>query len=136
MATPHVSGVVALIAEAYHKGHDNKLPLPQIITEILERSSNEMHKLPGWDSEEQGTGRIDAYRAVELAKNYPFGMKEPVLGTPTARYEANLHPGPPSVTTTMRGCTGTLSWTAAVRPALHRGAGARRADENHRPLGC
>jgi subtilisin family serine protease len=116
MATPHVSGVVALIAEAYHKGHDNKLPRPQIITEILERSSNEMHKLPGWDSEEQGTGRIDAYRAVELAKNYPFGMKEPVLGTPTARYEGNRHPGPPSVATTMKGCTGTLSWSAPEVP--------------------
>ena len=112
MATPHVSGVVALIAEAYKKGHDNRLPLPQIVTEILERSSNEMHKLPGWDSEEQGTGRIDAYRAVELAKNYPFGMKEPVLGTPTARYEGNLHPGSTGVRQSFDGCTGTLSWTA------------------------
>ena len=116
MATPHVSGVVALIAEAYHKGHGNKLPLPQIITEILERSSNEMHKLPGWDSEEQGTGRIDAYRAVELAKNYPFGMKEPVLGTPTARYEGNRHPGPPSVTAEFNGCTGSGSWSAPQIP--------------------
>jgi hypothetical protein len=35
-----------------------------------------------------------------------------VLGTPTARYEANLHPGPPSVKSTFKGCTGTLSWTA------------------------
>ena len=113
MATPHVSGVVALIAEAYKKGHDNKLPLPQIITEILERSSNEMHKLPGWDSEEQGTGRIDAYRAVELAKSYPFGMKEPVLGTAsTMPYEGNLHPGATGVRQTFNGCTGTLSWTA------------------------
>lgn len=113
MATPHVSGVVALIAEAYKKGHDNRLPLPQIITEILERSSNEMHKLPGWDSEEQGTGRIDAYRAVELAKNYPFGMKEPVLGTAsTMPYEGGLHPGSTGVRKTFGGCTGALSWTA------------------------
>lgn len=112
MATPHVSGVVALIAEAYKKGHDDRLPLPRIITEILERSSSEMHKLPGWDSEEQGTGRIDAYRAVELAKDYPFGMKEPVLGTPTARYEGNAHPGATAVRNTFGGCTGALSWTA------------------------
>jgi subtilisin family serine protease len=110
MATPHVSGVVALIAEAYHKGHDNKLPLPQIITEILERSSNEMHKLPGWESEEQGSGRIDAYRAVELAKDYPFGMKEPVLGHPVPLYDGP-HPGLSSNIVRFDGCTAAGSWT-------------------------
>ncbi|HEX2069562.1 MAG TPA: S8 family serine peptidase [Actinomycetota bacterium] len=110
MATPHVTGVAALVAEAYHKGHDNKLPSAQIIMDIIERSSNWFSKLPGWEAEEQGTGRIDAYSAVEFAKEYPNGMKDPVLGTATPRYE--LSPEVTAASTdVIKGCTGTLSWT-------------------------
>lgn len=111
MSAPHVTGLAALVAEAYHKGHDNKLPPAQIMAEIIERSSNWFSKLPGWEAEEQGTGRIDAYAAVEFAKEYPNGLKEPVLGTATPRYAISPEVTAKS-TDVIKGCTGTASWTA------------------------
>ena len=111
MATPHVTGAVGPIAEAYKKGHDNKLPTAEILSEILERSANWQSKLPGWEAEEQGSGRLDVYAAVEFAKEYPNGMKEPVLSTATPRYAVS-----PEVTAKQspqfKGCTGAASWTA------------------------
>jgi serine protease AprX len=119
MSAPHVTGLAALVAEAYHKGHDNRLPPAQIMADIIERSSNWFSKLPGWEAEEQGTGRIDAYSAVEFAKEYPNGMKEPVLGTATPRYAISPEVTAAS-TDVIKGCTGTLSWTV---PEVEFGTG-------------
>jgi serine protease AprX len=111
MATPHVTGLVALITEAYRKGHSNRTPTPGTITDILERSSN-VKKLPGYESEEQGAGRIDAVDATKFARTYPNGLPKPNMGTATPPYAAGQHPGSPGSISTETGCTGTLSWTA------------------------
>jgi subtilisin family serine protease len=113
MATPHVTGAIALFAEAYKKGHDNKLPPPQILMEIAERSANWFGKKSGWEREEQGAGHLDVYAGVEFAKEYPNGLKEPQHGTATPLYDpAGRHPGNPSsvVPEPDKGCTGTGSW--------------------------
>jgi serine protease AprX len=91
MATPHVSGLVALIVEAYRKTHGGATPNSGVITEILERSSN-VTKLPGYESEEQGAGRIDAIRAVRFAREYPSGLPPANLGTPSPPYVAGNSP--------------------------------------------
>lgn len=110
MATPHVTGAVGLIVEAYRQGHKGATPMPSIITDILERSAN-VSKLPGWESEEQGAGRLNAYEAVRLAKTYPNGLPRPNFGTPSAPYQADRYPGSAGSRYTEKGCTGTASWS-------------------------
>jgi serine protease AprX len=117
MATPHVTGSVPLIVEAYRKGHGGKTPTPAIITEILERSAN-LHKLPGYEAEEQGAGRLDVYDAAKFAKSYPSGLPKPNIGTPSPPYQSGKHPGAPGTITNFTGCTGALSWSAQTVPPL------------------
>ena len=50
MASPHVTGAVGLIVQAYRQGHGGDTPSPAQIIDILERSAN-TEKLPGWDTE-------------------------------------------------------------------------------------
>jgi serine protease AprX len=109
MATPHVTGATAVIAEAYTSAHGTT-PTPAVLTDILERSAA---PLAGYGAEEQGAGRLDVAAAVELATQYPSGP--PLrLGTPTPAYADGLHPGAPATVTTQAGCTGTASWTTSV----------------------
>jgi serine protease AprX len=115
MATPHVTGSIPLIVQAYRQGHGGRTPTPGIITDILERSAN-VQKLPGYEAEEQGAGRLDVYTAAKFARAYPNGLPRPNFGTPSPPYQANLHPGAPATITTFNGCTGSGSWTARELP--------------------
>ncbi|MDP8910608.1 MAG: S8 family serine peptidase, partial [Actinomycetota bacterium] len=125
MATPHVSGVVALVTQAYRQTHPfSGNPSPAILTQILERSAN-LRKLPGLEAEEQGVGRLDALEAVKFARSYPnlprgtpATARTPNLGYPTPPYEPNRYPtAPGSITSTQKGCTLPASWPAASPPA-------------------
>ena len=110
MATPHVTGAVALVAQAYRMTHGNVTPTPGIITDILERSAN-VSKLPGYESEEQGAGRLNVYAAVTFAKSYPNGLPKPNFGTPSPPYAANKYPGAAGSQYTEKGCTSSASWS-------------------------
>lgn len=86
MATPHVSGVVALMLEA-----NPALTAANVIS-ILECSAAEM---PGYASFEVGAGMLDAQAAVAMAEKgkttcrsslsvngfEPFGAEQPISGT-------------------------------------------------------
>ena len=111
MASPHVTGAVGLIVQAYRQGHGGDTPSPAQITDILERSANTV-KLPGWDTEEQGAGRLDVHQAVRHARGVTT-LPRPNLGHPTPPYVANGYPKgtvvpPPDY----KGCTAAGSWTA------------------------
>jgi serine protease AprX len=112
MATPHVTGSVGLIAEAFRSTH-GRLPRPIETLEILERSSN-TSKLPAWEAEEQGTGRLDLYEAVKFARTYPQGLARPNLGHATPPYQQNAYPNGTAsypAAEQERGCTGPVSWS-------------------------
>jgi serine protease AprX len=59
MATPHITGIVALMYQA------NKKLTPQVVEEILERTSVDLGD-PGKDHQ-YGYGFVDAYRAAKVA---------------------------------------------------------------------
>jgi subtilisin family serine protease len=68
MATPHVSGTVALILQAMGALDFDVPDLPELVYQILNASSVDLGN-PGQDIR-YGWGRIDAYQAVELAQQY------------------------------------------------------------------
>lgn len=105
MATPHVVGAVALIVQAYRETHGGADPSPATLIEILERSAN-LSKMPGYEAEEQGAGRLDAYEAVRFARTHPAGLGPPNFGFPTPPYTA-AHPGQHETIQEEPGCTGT-----------------------------
>jgi serine protease AprX len=115
MAAPHVTGAVGLVVEAYRQGHGGATPTPAIITDILERSAA-VNKLPGYEAEEQGAGRLDVFDAVKFAKTYPNGLPRPSFGTPSPPYASGKHPGAAGSISTEKGCTGELSWTLPGTP--------------------
>jgi serine protease AprX len=113
MATPHVTGAAGLIAQAFRSTH-GRLPRPNETLDILERSSN-TSKLPAWEAEEQGTGRLDVHEAVKFARTYPQGLARPNLGYATPPYQQNAYPNGSaslSASESEDGCTGPVSWSA------------------------
>jgi serine protease AprX len=112
MATPHVTGAVGLIVQAFRQGHDGDTPTPAQITDILERSAN-TSKLPAYESEEQGAGRLDVHQAVRYAKGQT-SLRRPNFGFPVPPYVAGAYPGGPGSMPAAEqetGSTKALSWS-------------------------
>jgi serine protease AprX len=110
MATPHVTGAVGLIVQAYRQGHNGRTPTPNQIIDILERSAN-LSKLPAWDAEEQGAGRLDVHEAVKIARGVT-NPRRPNLGHPTPPYVPGDFPKGPGAAADFTGCTAAGSWSA------------------------
>jgi subtilisin family serine protease len=110
MSAPHVTGAVGLIGEAFRQER-GRVPTPAEITDILERSANTT-KLPGWEAEEQGAGRLDVHQAVRLAKR-DISLRRPNFGHPTPPYVSGSY----GSATNLTGCTGSLSWSAQNTPS-------------------
>jgi subtilisin family serine protease len=110
MSAPHVTGAIGLIGEAF-KQERGRVPRPAEIIDILERSANTT-KLPGWEAEEQGAGRLDVHQAVRLAKR-DISLRRPNFGHPTPPYVTGSY----GSATTLTGCTGSLSWSARSTPS-------------------
>jgi serine protease AprX len=68
MATPHVSGIMALILEAYNVNHPDNELTPIDLIRLTEVSANK-DVMFGFDTHDTGAGFVDAYAAVERAVN-------------------------------------------------------------------
>lgn len=122
MATPHVTGAIGLLGQALiQRGRNiNSSTFSRDVIDILERSANTA-KLPGWDSEEQGAGRLDIHQAVRYARG-DISLRRPNFGFPTPPYQAGQYPdstkatgaksGPTDRFYSEEGCAGDASWTA------------------------
>ncbi len=63
MATPVTAGVAALVINAYRESHAGKTPAPALVKQILQSSADDL----GYAAQDQAAGRINAYRAVQMA---------------------------------------------------------------------
>ncbi len=86
-SSPLTAGVAALVIQAYRKTHGGSSPSPAVIKQILVSTADDL----GHPADEQGSGLVDAYRAVLAAESIPAARTGPAQGSQVLLSAGQLH---------------------------------------------
>lgn len=106
MATPHVSGVIAL-AQSARLAAGGDLLSAEAVTSLVENTANRM---PGYELWEVGTGEVDALEAVALV----LAAGDGDVAIPTANYGATTAEGGEPTSESYTGEVLTNGWGTGV----------------------
>jgi Subtilase family len=94
-ASPYAAGTAALVIQAYQEAHGGQAPTPAQVKQIIISSADDI----GAPAQEQGAGRLDAYRAVLAAEAGASQEPAGALGATVLQSPTQLHvtdePGSP-----------------------------------------
>jgi hypothetical protein len=98
-SAPMTSGVAALVIQAYEKTHHGTAPTPAQVKQLIVSNTDDI----GAPADQQGSGRVDAYKAVLAAENYnqparggsSQGRNVGVVATSPTQLNAVDRPGTP-----------------------------------------
>lgn len=65
-SAPLTAGVAALVIQAYRDSHNGDTPSPALVKQLIVSNTDDI----GAPADQQGAGRLDAYKAVLAAQNY------------------------------------------------------------------
>ncbi len=71
-SSPVAAGVAALVIQAYREAHAGATPVPSVVKRILLSTANPI----GAPADQQGSGLLDAYRAVLAARSYGLSASQ------------------------------------------------------------
>jgi hypothetical protein len=97
-ASPLTAGAAALVIQAYAKTHGGDDPTPALVKQFLTSTADDISA----PSDEQGSGLLDAYRAVLAAESYeatPPANTPPTLLESTSQFNAVAAAGTPETFT-------------------------------------
>ena len=114
-AGPLVAGVAALVIQAYRSAHDGASPTPALVDELIESTADDIDVVGA----EQGSGLVDAYRAVEAAESVHTGDGSPkavgnTLIASADQFDATGKPGSTQHFTTQLTNTGSSTQTVSL----------------------
>ena len=89
-SAPIISGVAALVIQAYKQGHGGAVPTPAQVEDILTSSATDISA----PAEQQGAGLVNAYAAVKLAKAFGSTTTSttPVIQSSASSFTATAAP--------------------------------------------
>jgi hypothetical protein len=114
-AGPLVAGVAALVIQAYRSAHGGASPTPALVDELIESTADDLDVVGA----EQGSGLVDAYRAVEAALSVHTGDGSPkavgnTLIASADQFDATGAPGSVQHFTTRLTNTGSSTQTVSL----------------------
>ena len=114
-AGPLVAGVAALVIQAYRSTHAGASPTPALVDQLIESTADDLDVV----GSEQGSGLVDAYRAVEAAMSVHTSDGSPkavgnTLIASADQFDATGRPGSVQHFTTQLTNTGSSTQTVSL----------------------